>query len=138
MEALCKLLPDLPHTVSQHFQVLINGFSPDSTRIKFEGNSSSIEAAHSRVTNILNELKHEHVKLNHDCTQEEFARYCKEMSKFQVFVSKNPESTSSLTIWSFTAANIEKFKPFLSITTVELNCSPEEVVYLRKFGEFLL
>ena len=135
MEALCNLVPDLPNQVGQHCQVLIKGFKPNSNSIKFEGSSSSIEKANLRVSSVMNDLKHENIKLGRECTPEEVARHNKSISSFQVFASRNPESTSSLTLWSFVAADIEKCKPLLSITIFELNCGQEEVVYLRKFAK---
>ena len=138
MEALCHLRPDLPSYISQKCGVLVKEFRPDSKTIKLEGKTSNLEIAHNFITKSIEDLTYERIKLDYDCGPEDIKRHNKELSDSPntgVYVSQDPHSTSTLTVWSFDAAAIQKAKPVLTINTFYFDCGTEEALYLKRFKQ---
>lgn len=143
MEALYHLKRSLPEEMNRSFGVRVSEFRPDSSCIRFDGQIAGIEKAHIEVSRLVSCLHKCEVPLKQECqlVQLEQLRKNHMESGNLVFVTCPADSVSKkmVLVWSFDCNIFQYVVPevvrVLTVSSVFLDCSAEESVYLKCFNQ---
>ena len=137
-EALCCLQPMLPNQLKKNHDVTVLDFSSSGTTLKFEGSPSGIEKAYQEVSDLIRTMLEKEVHITEQYQLDQLKSVRTHIKADPVYVCCSEVApTTSVLLYSFHSDLLDKIAPvvknLLSVSSVALECKPEETVYLKSF-----
>lgn len=133
----------LPNELKKNHNVAVPDFSSGGTTLKFDGPPSGIEKAYQEVSDLVHTMLEREVYIAEQYQPDQLKTVRAQVKADPVYICCSEVApTTSVLVYSFHPDLLDKIDPIvqhlLSISSVPLECKPEEAVYLRSFHKAYL
>ena len=128
----------LPNQLKKNHDVTVLDFSSGGTTLKFEGSPSGIEKAYQEVSDLIHTMLEREVHITEQYQPDQLKSVRTHIKAEPVYVCCSEVApTTSVLLYSFHSNLLDKIAPtvqhLLSVSSVPLECKPEEAIYLKSF-----